>query len=317
MIEGPVVIQKPVKRKKVKIILWCLFALVFLAAAVCTSISIHVGWSLSHPEKVPLEEKPEDYSMPYELVTFMSRDEQVRLSGWYFPSADDSLDMETTLIFAHGYRQNRLNGTLETLQLAKDLTYEGFSILMFDFRNSGESEGSVSSIGYFEKQDLLGAVDLAVELNPDHRIGVIGFSMGAATALITAADDTRIEAVISDSTFHDLRAYLKENLSVWSDLPYFPFTPLILSIIPPLTGIDVDQVSPLKAVDRIYPRPVLFIHSTLDDRIPHVSSKVLYDKHKDRFQYWETNNKGHAKTYNELPKQYVERIVDFFEGRAD
>lgn len=314
MIERPAVSQEPVKSQKLKFLFWIIGILLLFVIAYCVGLSLYVGWSLTHPEKTALTESPHDYHLAHDHVTFMSRDGKVRLSGWNIAPQPDAADRQTTLIFAHGYKQNRLNGTLETLQLAKDLTAEGFTVLLFDFRNAGESEGDMTSVGYFEKQDLLGAVDFALEINPHHTIGVIGFSMGAATGIIAAAEDKRIAAVVADSPFHDLRDYLKDNLSIWSDLPYFPFTPLIISLIPPLTGTNIDDVSPIEAVQQVSPRPILFIHSTNDERIPHTSSESMYNKDPNHFQYWETHNEGHAKTYNDDPQQYVKRVVSLFDS---
>lgn len=314
MMERPVVIQHMVKKRKLKLLYWIAGILIFLVFVLCVSLSLYVGWSLTHPDKEPVTASPADYGLEYDPVTFMSKDGQVRLSGWQIPPSEDKVNRETTLIFAHGYRQNRLNGNLETLSLVQTLSKEGFTILLFDFRNAGESEGDVTSIGYYEKQDLLGAVDFASQQHPQHTIGIIGFSMGAATAILAAAEDARIAAVVAESPFHDLRDYLKDHLSIWSGLPYFPFTPLILNLLPSVIDVDIDQVSPIRAVETVYPRPILFIHSTDDDKIPHTSSALMYQTHRDIFQYWEVEAAEHAKTYNMYPQEYVDRVIAFFDS---
>ena len=50
---------------------------------------------------------------------------------------------------------------------------------------------------------------------------LLGFSMGASTAILAAAESQDVDAVIADSPFSDLTSYLDENLSVWSNLPSF------------------------------------------------------------------------------------------------
>jgi len=71
---------------------------------------------------------------------------------------------------------------------------------------------------------LLGAVDYVKskpELNQE--IVLMGFSMGASTSILAAAREPAVSAVIADSPFADLKNYLNDKLSVWTELPSFPF----------------------------------------------------------------------------------------------
>ena len=76
----------------------------------------------------------------------------------------------------------------------------GYNVLMFDFRGHGRSEGQHVSMGYYERQDLLGAVDYLQRWGID-RVGVMGFSMGGAVAMATAPHSEAIRAVVSDGGF--------------------------------------------------------------------------------------------------------------------
>jgi len=289
-------------------------SVLFLAAVTCTGISVYVGWQLTHPAKKPLDESPEDYDLAYENIQFYSREDQVELSGWFLPARSPSL--QTTIIFSHGYRGNRLEEKLPALSLAKSLTEAGYNIVMFDFRNSGESGGNLTSVGLYETWDLLGAVDWVKQRHPG-KIGVIGFSMGAVTAILAAAEEPDIAAVVADSPFSRLGPYLRENLPVWSHLPDFPFTPLIMAIMQPITGIDVDQVDAVAAVNKVYPRPILFIHSRDDDAIPYGDSELLWSQHTDRFELWLSSGAGHVYTYRLYPEEYTERVMRFFAAQLD
>jgi len=287
-----------------------IIALVVLAIAACSGISIFVGWSLTHPLRKPLDDSPDHYGIAYDSVEFPSRQGGIVLKGWFLHAAKPG---GTTLIMAHGYSGNRLEKGLPALSLAKSLTEAGYPVLMFDFRNSGESGGKLTSVGYYEQEDLLGAVDWVKDHFPG-RIGLIGFSMGGTTALLAAAREPDIVGVVADSPFSNLKTYLQANLPVWSHLPAFPFTPLIMTLLPPATGIRPEKVDALSAVDRIYPRPVLFIHSRDDKAIPYTESRKLWEKHKDRFIYWETSKAGHVGSYALQPEEYANRVLAFFGG---
>jgi fermentation-respiration switch protein FrsA (DUF1100 family) len=277
---------------------------------ICTALSAYVGWNLTHPVRKALDSSPADYGLSFTEVKFLSRIDSVSLDGWFLPAAGRSNGR--TLIFAHGYAGNRLETGLPALALAGSLVQAGYNVLMFDFRNSGQSAGKLTSVGQFEVYDLLGAVDWAAA-NHSGRIGVIGFSMGATTSILAAAQNPEIAAVVADSPFANLKQYLQENLPVWSNLPSFPFTSLIMNILPPLTGIHAASVDAYEAVDRVYPRPILFVHSGADPSIPAMNSERLYHLHPDKFSLWKSGANTHVGSYKFAPQEYTTRVLDFFE----
>jgi fermentation-respiration switch protein FrsA (DUF1100 family) len=277
---------------------------------ICAALSAYVGWNLTHPARKALDSLPADYGLSFTEVRFPSRTDSISLSGWFLPAGGKVNGR--TLIFAHGYAGNRLETGLPALALARSLVQAGYNVLMFDFRNSGQSDGKLTSVGQFEVNDLLGAVDWTAANHPG-RIGVIGFSMGATTSILAAAHNPAIAAVVADSPFANLKQYLQENLPVWSNLPSFPFTPLIMNILPPLTGIDVGSVDAYKAVDQVYPRPILFVHSGADPSIPVANSERLYGLHPDKFSLWKSGANTHVGSYKFAPQEYTNRVLDFFE----
>jgi predicted alpha/beta-fold hydrolase len=187
--------------------LWFGGIFVFLLVAGCIALSIYVGWNLTHPERSLITETPAKYGLQYENISFQSRVDRLQMKGWYLPAKTPN---GTTIIVAHGYKKNRLQDDVPVISLAGQLIDRGYSMLIFDFRNSGESEGDVTSVGQFEKNDLLGAVDW-VKKNTNQQIVLLGYSMGGATSLLAAAEETEVQAVISDSAFNNLTAYLKDN----------------------------------------------------------------------------------------------------------
>ena len=76
----------------------------------------------------------------------------------------------------HGEKFHRADPGIKMLGIASWLVKHGYNVLMFDIRGHGESEGSKISGGYYEKRDLLGAVEY-VKGRGFERIGVLGFSM--------------------------------------------------------------------------------------------------------------------------------------------
>ncbi|MBD0379261.1 alpha/beta hydrolase [Paenibacillus sedimenti] len=289
--------------------LWFIVSLFVLIGLGLIGMSTYVGWRLTHPIRKPVDETPEQYGLQAEAIRFPSRMGDVILQGWFIPATQTESSM--TLILAHGYAGTRLEKGLPALAFAKSLVEAGYNVVMFDFRNSGESEGHLTTVGYLEKEDLLGAIDWVKEHIPG-KIGLIGFSMGGSTSILAAAEESAVRGVVADSPFSQLSPYLQANLPVWSKLPRFPFTPLILAILPRLIGIHPHYVDALTAVDRVYPRPMLFIHSEDDSAIPWSNSEAMWSRHPDAFEMWITQKAAHVGSYKLHPDAYTKRVLAFF-----
>jgi len=279
--------------------------LITLTALIISIISIKTAMTLTKPERSELPVFSANIVPEYDSISFRDINNEVTLKGWFFISPESN----KTIILAHGYGSNRLPFGEDTIGLIKSFLNEGYNLMTFDFRNSGESEGDVTSVGYFEKSDLLGAIEYAKKRGSDE-IVLLGFSMGASTAILAAAESQDVDAVIADSPFSDLTSYLDENLSVWSNLPSF-FNKTTLFTMKLLTGVDTKDVSPVNEIGKIYPRPVLLIHSTDDELIPVKHSYILKEASGDNVELWETSGASHIKTYKEYPDEYIKKVLDF------
>lgn len=285
-----------------------------LAAACTAAVSLYVAWKLTHPPRKPVDMEPSRFGIGHvESVTFPSREDGITLSGWYIAAEANGHDSNgCTLVFAHGYGQNRLEPHLPALALAARLLAAGYDVLMFDFRNAGESTPALTTIGLREQQDLRGAIDYVEQRRPGQKIGLIGFSMGAATSLLVGCTDERVQAVVADSPFYSLREYLQENLPHWTGLPRVPFNWLILTLSPIMLRANPSEVRPYMAVKRAN-KPILFIHGTGDETVPCSNSKQLRKlaAHPDS-ALWLVPQAGHVRSYAMMPDEYGERVAAFF-----
>ncbi|MGD8192089.1 alpha/beta hydrolase [Brevibacillus ginsengisoli] len=297
-----------------------LIAFILFMMAGIVSFSVYVGWRLLHPPRKPIDMLPENYGISsYKEIDFDSREEGISLCGWYMSASDNGYpSKQSTIIFAHGYTQNRLEPHLPALSLADQLLRAGYDILLFDFRNAGESGGHRTTIGYYEQRDLMGAVDYVTQHAPGHLIGLIGFSMGAATSLLVAGQDQRVKVVVADSSFSCLYSYLQEKMTDWTNLPRFPFNSIILTILPLLSGANPRKVKPLEAIQLITPRPVLLIHGTGDETIPHHHSQRLHQAAMNpKTELWTIPGTGHVRSYAANPEQYTTRLLEFLNRNLD
>src|SRR5512133_1944627 len=160
-------------------------AIIFLFfIAVCLVISI----PLTKRHRLKEFRSPADLGLDFKVVHFPSTD-GITLSGWWIPAEGSP----NTIIFLHGF-----GGTMDPdIKYVPAFIQAGYNVLMFDFRAHGRSNGSRTSLGALEVNDVIGAIHFAKSCN-SWAIGLMGFSMGGRAALLAAAQHPGIQAVISD-----------------------------------------------------------------------------------------------------------------------
>ncbi|HEY8395102.1 MAG TPA: alpha/beta fold hydrolase [Thermaerobacter sp.] len=338
-------VARPRAAGRRRLLRWVAGGLLAVVAAV-VGISWRVGIGLIHPEREPVTGDPSSRGLAFEAVTFTSRD-GLSLKGWFLPAVAGGGSGGTsgrsgvgqpaagrgatgegqapagagpasrTVIFAHGYGKNRLQDDVPGLDVAAALVRAGYNVLMFDFRNSGESGGERTTVGQEEVRDLAGAVDWVRRTHGSgQRIGLLGWSMGAVTSILAAGGPVRVDAVVADAPFSDLSTYLDENLAHWTGLPEFPFNWTIRVLLPPLVGLHVDRVRPVEAVARFGDTPLLLIHGTEDEVIGDHHSLRLFEAARAagvEADLWLVPGAGHVKGYATAPDAYLQRVLAFFD----
>lgn len=291
-------------KKLLKIVL----PLVILLAIVFVGISAYLGYSMTRVERIPVTGNPGQYGLAYEDVTFPSLYKELTLRGWFLPAPGS----DRVIIMVHGNGHNRNDPEIGMLDIAALLVEYDFNVLMFDLHGFGESEGGTVSGGYYEKDDLKGAVAYVSKRGFDN-IGVLGFSMGAVASLLAAAEDEEIDAVVSDSSYADLNDIMAEEFAKRTKAPAFFLRP-ILFMINIMFGVDFAAIRPIEVVSEIAPRPVLFIHGELDDMMSadHARSLFKASANPDN-QLWIVSECGHTRAFKEQPEEFIYRVTSFFE----
>ena len=81
-------------------------------------------------------------------------------------------------------------------RIAKALNSQGFSVLRFNFRGAGRSEGSHDQ-GEGEQDDLRAAIELMTRKYEDAELWLAGFSFGASVMLRVACSEPRANGIIA------------------------------------------------------------------------------------------------------------------------
>jgi pimeloyl-ACP methyl ester carboxylesterase len=198
-------------------------------------------------------------------------DDGIRIAGWYIPAADGSGPTAPTVVLVHGFNNTKAN----ILAYGEGL-HEHFNLVAFDMRNRGRSTGTQTTAGVLEQKDLRAIIDwVEREKHPAH-LGVLGNSLGAATAMAEARDDPRIEALALDS-MHTRLVYQVEARLQHAGHPAYPGMWAIFLGIRIRTGLDVGSIDAADEIGEMGDRPILLSHGTADTEDLPARTQDFYD----------------------------------------
>jgi len=286
-----------------------LAGLVLLVLLVTIAYATWIAHKMTVVERVSVSGHPSQLDLLWEDVTFPSRGDGVPLSGWYLPTAED----DRCIVLIQGTTHHRNSPEIRALQLGGDLVGHGFSVLLFDFRARGKSGGRRSSEGDREQWDVLGAIDyIAARGIPVERIGLLGFSLGAGVAILVAAQEPRIPAIVSDSGFLDYMMDLQQlSVGPFRPPPWFAFFVALAGHI--FFGADFSRVRPVQVVEQVN-QPIFFIHGEDDPVVSAEETRELHDVSDNREdRIWIVPRAEHVNVYRKMPEAYVSRVSQFFQ----
>jgi dipeptidyl aminopeptidase/acylaminoacyl peptidase len=228
------------------------YALVFVVGFLLVTLAAF--WLAVRPPRLAIPHQPGDFGLAVEDVTITAPD-GVRLAGWLVPRPGTA-----AVVFLHGYPANKA----DMLPLAATLAPRT-TVLLLDLRYFGASGGRATTLGHHERGDLRAALDVLAARGYT-RVGVFGFSLGGAVALMTAAEDARVAAVVAYAPFADLRM-LGRELYAWLWLLRYPLVETMVLWGRLFLGVDITSPSPVTAA-RALRIPVLLVHGPDDEQIP-------------------------------------------------
>ncbi|KAA0024112.1 alpha/beta hydrolase [Antrihabitans cavernicola] len=245
-------------------------ALIVVLAIVYAGISWFFSEKLIAAKFAPLG--PVDvasYGLPQpELIEIPG--DGVTLAGWYFANPRKA---GCATVMLHGFSGSKQ----EILGPTPLFWNRGCDLLLYDARGHGESSPSLLTYGAHEKDDLGRAVDWLANRTslPHSKIGLAGWSYGAATAIQAAADIPDLAFVLADSSYSSLgdiaRAQGKQQFGSWTKI----FVPGALLVAGIRGGFDARGVAPDDAI-RDVKEPTLLIHSRQDEFTPVEQSEEIY-----------------------------------------
>ena len=288
-----------------------LLAVALLGGGAYLSLSYVIAERFTHAVRYPVGRAPMVAASIYEDVAFRTGD-GLTLRGWYFPTQSDR-----AAIIVHGKDSNRIGGEHRMIEkLADFLVTSGYSVLIFDLRGNGDSDGDRFSLGYLERRDVAAAIDHLIGRGfREDRIALVGISMGAGTVLQSLVLHPNVGAVVADSSYVDARTIVTEDLETLAGVPSW-FTPGVLLMSNLAFGLDGEQVRPIEVVRAHPQRAFLFIHCGGDKLIaPHHAYELRTASANPASDLWMAAVCQHSWAFNTYPTAYEARLSAFLESQ--
>jgi dipeptidyl aminopeptidase/acylaminoacyl peptidase len=271
--------------------------------------SLLAARKLASPPKKIGDWNPRNLGFEFEKVEVKTSD-GLTLRGWLIPGGS-----EKTVIVAHGYTSSKWDEWYMK-PVANILARNNFNVAVFDMRAHGESDGEETTLGYCEVDDIGVIINYLKKRGLANRLGIIGYSMGGAVALMSLARYEELKAGVADSPYIDIRASGKRWINrVGAPLRYILLAsyPLIMRLTASRTGASPEKLVMYQYAQSIN-KPLLIIGGQQDDLVAIDEIKKFYDevrKVNKNVELWETSSK-HVSAIQDYPREYEERIVSFF-----
>lgn len=290
--------QTPKNRIWRRVIMWGIptFLILFVVGLI---VSWMVAGALVAPASRDIGDAPAD--LPATPI-FLVSDSGSTVKGWHIRSSSP----RGVIVLLHGIHESRLT----MLERARFLTDAGYAIVMIDFQAHGESPGQQITVGHLEKHDVRAAVKYARKVHPGERIGVIGVSLGGASALL--ASPLEIDALVLESVYPDIQAAIHNRVAArLGPLSYVP-TEILLVQLKLRLGIDRSQLRPIDFISKV-DCPVFVISGSEDLHTTPVETERLLSAAAEPKESWLVDGAAHVDLCRVAPEEYRERILKFFE----
>ncbi len=267
------------------------------------TLSERAARSIVFPPHAVDDRTPASIGLTYQEVAFPSGD-GTALRGWLIPGGP------AAVVVAHGHGGSKG----QVLDYARFLRERGgYTVLLFDFRASGQSDGEKVTLGFYERQDVLGALDFLSRQSglDSHRIGGLGLSMGAAALLLLGPDAQRLRGIVADSSFTDGQS-LVSHFDRWFHLPSWPFSVTVPWAIERFAGLAPRDVAPVKTAASIAPTPLFIIHGSDDQGIPATDAVAIHAAAGEPKQLWIVPGAEHGAALAVAGEEYKQRVLAFF-----
>lgn len=226
-------------------------------------------------------------------------------------SVDGGEDRDT-VIMVHGLGGNRIT----VYPTAEVFLKNGYNVLAYDQRSSGENTAQYTTFGYLESRDLADCVGyLKNNLSDNKKIGLWGISYGGATVGIFLGSEKaeqNVDFAILDSAVSDMTFMLfteMETMDIGIPVEFLMFTGNMVTRMKMgffYKDADVCIYTGKTSV------PVMVIHSKADTLTPYFMGEDIFNSvPHNRKTIFTVEDSKHADIFSDHPAEYESNIMEF------
>jgi fermentation-respiration switch protein FrsA (DUF1100 family) len=241
---------------------------------------------LYFPDK-EIHETPKNIGLQYEEIAFEAED-GVSIAGWYIPAEKG----RGVILFCHGNAGN-ISHRLESIKIFHSLN---LSVLIFDYRGYGKSEGRPTEKGTYRDAEAAWDYLVNVKKKSPGEIILFGRSLGGAVAAELALRRNPAGLII-ESSFKSVPDLGQK---------FYPWLPV--RFLSRFEYSTIDKVALIKC-------PKLIVHSPGDEIVPFDQGKAIYGKAsppKDFLEIMGGHNEGFltsGKVYAEGLERFLQKVL--------
>lgn len=209
------------------------------------------------------------------------------------------------VLLLHGIRAGRFSMSDRALFLQS----KGYSSLLLDFQSHGESEGDLITLGLKESRNVIAAIRYLKRTQKNVPIGVIGNSLGGASALL-ADVSSEIRFLILEAVFPDIDNAIRNRLDRKLFIPLGFLTPLVYQVLRYELDIPDSGIRPIDSMKTLH-CPVFIISGTEDLYTPTEETLALYEQAPQPKKLWLVIGAAHIDLYRYARKEYEMQVYDF------
>ena len=222
------------------------------------------------------------------------------------------IETNKLIILIHGIKSNYY----DLLPLAFRYLNDGYTVMLYNQRQSGLTGGKTSTFGLYEKFDLEEVATVARRIYRDGKIGVHGFSMGAATAIMQSELNEKsnlVDFYILDAPFHTMisAVELAVHRGAGTKMPPKYVTFSGDAFLRLRNRISYKDIAPIAAIHHST-RPILLIHGEKDNiTCPNGSRQLFAAIHHEKRRLEIFHEEAHCTAHSSDEAEYFERVYQF------
>jgi pimeloyl-ACP methyl ester carboxylesterase len=274
-----------------------------------------------HPAPMPPSRDPARFGMEFEEIRIAVANRDRSLSGWLCRG-----DPGRVVLLGHGLAMEKSR----SLRYAQFLHRAGYTVLLFDFRNHGDSfrDRGLTRFNRRFVDDVAAAVRhvRGIDEFGSARLALYGFSLSSFAMLYSLTRTAvPIDAVVCDSGPSAEPSIVARNLLHLGLLPLppnlraAPARTAVMRLYQLFIGMTMgwprDWPPSLARPGQACP-PMLFVTGTADDLVPAEQVRLLAGSYP-RAEVWEVPGAGHLRAIAMDRERYTGTVLDFLHRVLD